>query len=110
MYSAHNKGKSVVTEKFIRTLENKVYKHMTLISKNAYIDKFNGKIIKYNNTYSTTKTKPVDVKSSTYIDFDEKNKKEDQKFKAGNHVRILIYKNIFVRGNVLSWSEKVKES
>ena len=72
MYSARNKGKSVVAERSVRALENKVYKHMTLISKNAYIDKFNGKIIKYNNTYGTTKSKPVDVKSSTYIDFDKK--------------------------------------
>ena len=87
MYSTHNKGKSVVAERSIRTLENKVYKHMTSISKNAYIDIFDGKVNKYNDTYSTTKTKPVDVKSSTYIDFDKKNNKEDQKFKSGNHVR-----------------------
>ena len=39
MYSTHNEGKSVVTERFIRTLKNKIiYKHMTLISKNVYID------------------------------------------------------------------------
>ena len=61
MYSTHNKGKSVVAERSIRTLENKVYKHMTSISKNAYIDIFDGKVNKYNDTYSTTKTKPVDV-------------------------------------------------
>ena len=39
MYSAHNDGKSVVAERFIRTLENKIYEYMTLISKNVYIDK-----------------------------------------------------------------------
>ena len=39
MYSTHNEGKSVVAERFIRTIKNKIYKHMTSISKNVYIDK-----------------------------------------------------------------------
>ena len=39
MYSIHNEGKSVVTDRFIRTLKTKIYKHMTPISKNVYIDK-----------------------------------------------------------------------
>ena len=39
MYSIHNEGKSVIAERFIRTLKNKIYKYMTSISKNVYIDK-----------------------------------------------------------------------
>ena len=39
MYSIHNKGKSVVAERFIRTLKNKIFKYMTSISKNVYIGK-----------------------------------------------------------------------
>ena len=39
MYSIHNEGKFVVTERFIRTLKSKIYKYMTSISKNVYIDK-----------------------------------------------------------------------
>ena len=39
MYSIHKEGKSVVTERFIRTLKTKIYKYMTPISKNVYIDK-----------------------------------------------------------------------
>ena len=39
MYSAHNEGKSAVAERFIRTIKNKIYKYMTSISKNVYIDK-----------------------------------------------------------------------
>ena len=39
MYSTHNEGNSVVAERFIRTIKNKIYKHMTSISKNVYIDK-----------------------------------------------------------------------
>ena len=69
MYSTHNEGKSVIAERFIRTLKNKIYKYITLISKNAHIDKLDDIVNKYINTYhSTIKMKPVDVKSSTYID------------------------------------------
>ena len=39
MYSAHNQGKSVVAERFIRTLKNKIYKYTTSFSKNVYINK-----------------------------------------------------------------------
>ena len=53
MYSTHNEGKSVVAENFIRTLKNKIYKHMTSISKNLYINKLNDIVNKYNNTYHT---------------------------------------------------------
>ena len=64
MYSAHNEGKSVVAERFLRALKNKIYKHMTLVSKNVYIDKLNDIANKYNNAYhSTIKKKPVGVKS-----------------------------------------------
>ena len=60
MYSTHNEGKSVIAGRFIRTLENKIYKYMTLISKMFYIDKLNDIVNKY-NTYRTIKLKPVDV-------------------------------------------------
>ena len=50
MYSTHNEGKSIVGERFIRTLKNKIHNYMTSISKNVYIDKLDNK---YNNTYHT---------------------------------------------------------
>ena len=63
MYSIHNEGKSVVAERFIRTLKNKIYKYMTAISKNVYIDKLDDIVNEYNNTCrGTIKMKPVDVK------------------------------------------------
>ena len=51
MYSTHNEGKSVVAERFIRTLKNKIYKYMTPISRNVYIDKLDDTVNEYNNTY-----------------------------------------------------------
>ena len=63
MYSTNNEGKSVVAERFIRTLKSKIYKHMTSISKNVYIDKLDDIVYEYNNAYHTTiKMKPIDVK------------------------------------------------
>ena len=63
IYSIHNEGKSAVAKRFIRTLQNKIYQYMTSISKNMYIDKLDGIINKYNNTYySTIKMKHLDVK------------------------------------------------
>ena len=50
MYSTFNEGKYVVTERFIRTLKNKMFKHMTAISKNVYFDVLDDIVNKYNNT------------------------------------------------------------
>ena len=73
MYSMHNEGKSFIAERFIRTFKNKIYKYMTSISKNVYINKLDNIVKKYNNTYhSEIKMKPVDVKSNTYIDSSKK--------------------------------------
>ena len=69
MYSIYNEEKSVVAERFIRTLKTKIYKYMTSISKNVYIHKLDDTANEYNNTYHrTSKMKPVDVKEDTYID------------------------------------------
>ena len=108
MYSTHNKEKFVVAEIFIRTLKNKIYKYMASIPKNEYIGKFNDISNKYNDTYnSKIKMKPVDLKSSTYIKTNKEINDKDPKFKIGDIVRISKLKNIFVKGNVLNWSEEV---
>ena len=89
MYSTQNEGKSVVAERFIRTLNNKIYKYMTSISKNVYIDRLDDIVIEYSNTYHRTiKMKPTDVKDNTYINIGKKVNDKDPKFKVGDHVRI----------------------
>ena len=99
----YNKGKSVAAERFIRKLKNKIFKHMTAISKNVYLDVLGDIVNKYNNTvHRRIKMKPIRVKHNTYVDSVELHlKKEvndkDQKFKVGNHVRISKYKNIFLQ-------------
>ena len=83
MYSTNNEGKSVIAERFIRTLKTKIYKYMTSISKNAYIDKLDDIVKKYNNTdHTSIKMKPIDVKDNTYIDFKKEVNDKDPKFKV----------------------------
>ena len=108
MYSTHNEGKSVIAERFIRTLKSKIYKYMTLVSKNVYIDKLDDIVNEYNNTYHRTiKLKPVDVKDNTYVDFEKEVNDKDPKSKVGDYVRISKYKNIFAKGYLPNWSEEV---
>ena len=108
MDSTNNEGKSVLAERFIRTLKSKIYKYMTSISKNVYIDKLDDMVNEYNNTYHTTiKMKPSDVKDNTYINTDKEINNKDPKFKVGDHVRISKCKNIFAKGYLSNWSEEV---
>ena len=98
MYPIHNEGKSVVAERFIRTLKTKIYKYMTSVSKNVYIDRLDDIVNEYNNTYHRTiKMKPVDVKHNTYIESSKKVNDKDPNFKVGNHIRISKCKNIFAK-------------
>ena len=106
MHSIHNEGKSFVAEKFIGTLNNKIYKYMTSISKNVCIDRLDDTVNK-KNTYHTTKMKPLDVKSSTYINCGKETDDEDHEFKISAIVRILKYKNIFAKGYVPNWFEEI---
>ena len=101
MYSIHDEGKSIVAEIFIRTLNTKIYKNMTSMSKNVYIDTLDDIVGEYNNTYHRTiKMKPIDVKDNTYVDSMELHSKKevndkDPRLKIGDHVRTFKYKNIF---------------
>ena len=108
MYSANNEGKSVIAERFIKTLKNKIYKYMTIISKNMYIGKLDDIVKEYNNTYhKTIKMKPINIKDNTYINFEKEVNNKDPKFKVGDYVRIYKYKNIFAKGYMPNWSEEV---
>ena len=107
-YSIHNKGKLVIAERFIRTLKNKIFKHMTAISKNVCFHVLDDIVNKYNNTvHRTIKTKPVDVKDNTYVDSQKETNDKDLEFKVGDHVRIPKYKNTFAKGYMSNWPEEV---
>ena len=98
MYSTHNEVKSLVAERFIRTLKNKIYKHMTAVSKNVYIDKLHDIINEYKSTYvRTIKMKPIEVKDQTDVDYSKEGNDNDLKFKIGDLVRMSKYKKIFAK-------------
>ena len=108
MYSTFNEGKSVVPERFIRTLKNKIFKHITAISKNVYFDVLEDIVNKYNNTlHRTLKMKPINVIDDSFAEYNEDSNKRNPKFKVDDHVRISKFKNIFAKGYAPNWSEEV---
>ena len=107
MYSTYNEGKLVVAERFIRSLKNKLYKHMTATSKNVYYNALDHVVSKYNITkHSTIKMKPIDVEDNKRVDIDEHNEKYSR-FKVGDRVRISKFKNIFAKGYTPNWSKEI---
>ena len=111
MYSTSNEGKSVVAERFIRALKNKIYKHMTAVSKNVYFDVLDDILDEYNNIYHRTiKMKPIDVKKDSFAEYNEESHKRVSKFKIGYYVRIskFLLKNIvIIYREYPNWSEEV---
>ena len=108
MYSTYNERKSVAAERFIRMLKNKIFKHMTAISKNVYFDVLATIVDKYNTTvHKTIKKKLIDVTSDSYAEYNEDFNKNEPKFRVGDHVRISKYKKIFAKRYTQNWSEEV---
>ena len=108
MYSTYNEGKSVVAERFIRTLKNKLYKHMTATGKNVYYDVLDDVVNKYNNAkHSTIKMKPIDVGDNNKRVYIDEHNEKDSRFKVGDRVRISIYKNVFAKGYAPNWSSEI---
>ena len=107
MYSTYDEGKSVVAERFIRTLKNKLYKHMMATGKNVYYNVLDDVVNKYNNTkHNTIKMKPIDVKNNERVYIDEHNEK-DSRLKVGDRVKISKFKNIFAKGYTCNWSTEI---
>ena len=108
IYSTYNEGKSVIAERFIWMLRNNIFKHMKAVWNNFYIDALDGIVNKYNNTdHRTIKTKPIDVKSNSYAEYNEDFNLKDPKFKIGDRVRISIYKIIFTKGYIQNGSQDI---
>ena len=78
MYPGHNEGKSVIDERFIRTLKNNIYRYMKLAG----------------------------AKSSTYIDYRKEISNKEPKFKIGDIVKISKYENTFAKSHTPNWSQK----
>ena len=102
IYSTYNEGKSVVAERFIRTLKNKLYKHMTATGKNIYYDVLDDVVNEYNNS----KMKPIDVKKNKRVYIDEHNEK-DSRFKVGDRIRISKFENIFAKVYTPNWRKEI---
>ena len=107
MYSTYNEGKSIVVERFIRTLKNKLYKHMAATGKNVYYNVLDDAVSEYNNTkHSTIKMKPKDVGyDNKRIYIDEQNEKS-ARYNVGDRVRISKFKKYLLKDILLIGVEK----
>ena len=107
MHSTYNERKSVVAERFIRTLKNKLYKHMMPTHKNVYYDVLDDVLNEYNNSkHNTIRMKPIDVGDNKTVYIDEHNEK-DTRFKVGDRVRISKFKYMFAKGYTPNWSREI---
>ena len=108
MYSMYNEGKSVVAERFIKTLKKKLYKHMTATGKKVYYNVLDDVVNKYNNTkHGTIKMKPIDVGDNNKRVYIDEHNEKDSRFKVGDIVRISKFKNIFTKGYAPNWNSEI---
>ena len=107
MYSTHNEGKSVIAERFIKTLKSKVYKKMTANDSKSYLPYLNKLVDEYNNTYHhSVYRKPINADYSASTGNFETNPK-GPKFEVNDRLIITMYKNIFSKGYTENWSREI---
>ena len=107
MYSTHNKGKSVVAERFIRTLKSKIYRKMTANDSQSYLGYFNKLLDEYNNNYCHfTGKRPIDADYPILTQEIESSHKTP-KFKIGDRVRIAKYRNFFRKVYTKNWAREI---
>ena len=108
MYSTYNERKSVVAERFIRKLKNKLYKHMKATGKNVYYDVLDDVVNEYNNTkHNTIKMEPKNVGDDSTREYIDEHNEKDSRFKVGDRVRISKFKIIFAKGHTPNWSKEI---
>ena len=107
MYSTNNGGKSVIAERFIKTLKSKIYKKMTASDSKSYLPHLNKLVDQYNNTYHySISKKPINADYSALTKKIETNPKVPE-FKVNDRVRITKYKNIYSKGYTENWSWEI---
>ena len=107
IFLTYNEGKSVITERFIKTLKAKIYKKTTANDSKTYLSYLNKMIDQYNNTYHhSINKKPINADYSALTKPNETNSKVP-KFKVNDEVRIAKYKNIFIKGYTENWSRGI---
>ena len=107
MYSTHNEGKSVIAERFIKTLKAKIYKKMAANDGKSYLPYLNKLLDQYKNNYHhSVNQKPINAEKSALTKKIE-TKSNAPKFKVNNRVRFTNYNNIFSKVSMENWSRDV---
>ena len=107
MYSTNNDGKSVIAERFIKTLKTRIYKKKTANDSKSYLSYLNKSVDPYNNTYhNSVNKKPINADYSVWTEKIETNS-QAPKFKVNDGVKITMYKNILTKGYTENWSREI---
>ena len=107
MYFRRNEGKSVIAERFIKTLKAKIYNKRTANNSKSHLPYFNKLVDQYNNTYHhSINKKPINANYSALTQNIEMNSRAP-KFKVNDTVRITKYKNIFSKCYTENWSREI---
>ena len=107
IYSTRNESKSVVAERFIKTLKSKIYKKLTANNKKFYLGFWNKLVDEYNNTYHrSVGKKPVNADYFTSTKEIEMSPKSP-KFNVVDRVITTKYKNFFSKGYTKNWSKEI---
>ena len=106
MYSTHNEGKSVITERFMKTLISKIYKKMAANVSKSCLGYLNKLVNQYDNTYHYINKKYINADSSAFTEKIQ-TKHKAPKFKVNNRVRITKHKNIFSKVYSENWSREI---
>ena len=104
VYPTHSEEKWIVAEILTRIMKNKIFKYMTAISKNVYINKIL-EIVK-NNTTNTSNIWNLVMLILVNILIFLLNLIKKTKFKVVHHVRIWKCKNIFSKDYIVNWTKK----
>ena len=108
MYLTYNEGKSVVAERFVRTLKNKLYKHMTSVGKDVYYDVLDNTVKKDNDSVNKSiGMKPKDVGSDDEAAYVEQSNEKGARFSVGDRVKISKFIRVFAKGYTPNWSKEI---
>lgn len=113
LYIMRNEVKCAVAERAIRTLKEKIAKHMFITGRNSYVDVLKNIIVNYNNSkHSRTKFKPIDLNKSNQFHaflnlYKRRIPNKISHFNIGDKVRIQKIKRDFEKGYEIKWSKEI---
>ena len=107
MYSTHNEAKSVIIERFVKTLKAKLYKKMTANDSKSYFNQLHKLVNQYNNSYHHSINKKLINADYSALTEKIKTNSKAPELTVNDRVKITKYKNICNKGYTKNWLRKI---